>query len=73
MHPKRFMLHGLVREKGRGVPVYLYKTKETTKLSVVQAKWTLKVSTLKGDAKIPGTFALSLYDRNPLYFMSNAY
>ena len=34
MHAKCFMLHGLVREKGRGVPGFLYKKKETIKLSV---------------------------------------
>ena len=60
MHTKCFMLHGIVREKGRGVPVYLYQKKETTKLAVAQSKWTLKVSTLKGDAAISGIVALSL-------------
>ena len=72
MHPKRFMFHGSVRDKGRGVPRCLYQKKETTKLAVAQAKWTLKVSTLKGYAAIPGNVALSLYDSKPLYFMSNA-
>ena len=72
MHTKCFMLHGLVREKGRGVPVYLYQKKETTKLAVAQSKWTLKVSTLKGDAAIPVIVALFLYGSKPFYFMSNA-
>ena len=71
MHPKRFMFHGSVRDKGRGVPRCLYQKKETTKLAVAQAKWTLKVSTLKGYAAIPGNIALYLYDSKPFYLISN--
>ena len=72
MHPKCFMLHGAVRDQGRGVPGCLYQKKETTKLAVAKAKWTLKVSTLKGDGAIPGIVAISLYDSKPFYFMYNA-
>ena len=72
MHPKPFMLHGVVREKGRGVPVCLYEKKETTKLTVAKEKWTLKVSTHKEDAEIPSIVALSLYNSKLFYFMSNA-
>jgi len=72
MHPKRFMFHGVVREKGRGVPGCLYQKKETTKLAVSQATWMLKVYTIKGDAAISGIVAISLYDSKPFYFMSNA-
>ena len=72
MHPKRFMFHGGLREKVIGVHGCLYEKKETTNLAVAEAKWTLKVSTLKGDAAITGIIALSLYESKPFYFMSNA-
>ena len=72
MHPKNFMFHDVVREKGIGVPGCFYQKKETTKLAVAQSKWTLKVSILKGDAAIPSIVSLSLYDSKPFYFMSNA-
>ena len=72
MHTKRFMFHGVVRDKGRYVPGLLYHKKETTKLAFAQEKWMIKVSTLKGDATIPGIFDLSLYDSKPFYFMSNS-
>lgn len=71
MQPARFMLHGVVREKGRGIPMYLYQKKKKKKLAVVKAKWTIKVSTLNGDAVIPGIVALLLYTSKPFYFMSN--
>ena len=60
MHTKCFMLHGLVREKGRGVPGCLYQKKETTKLAVAHSNCMLKVSTLKGDVEITGIVALSV-------------
>ena len=50
----------------------MYQKKETTKFAVAQAKWTLKVSTLKVDAAIPGIVYISLYDSKPFYFISNA-
>ena len=72
MHTNRFMLHGVVRDKGRGVPGCLYQKKETTNLAFTQAKWTLKVSKLKGYEALPRIVALYLYKRKPFYFMSNA-
>ena len=66
------MFHGVAREKGKGVPSCLFQKKETSKIAHAKARWTLEVSTLKGDPSIPGIVILSLYDSKPFYFMSNA-
>lgn len=73
IHPKRFMFHGVVREKGRGVPVCLYQKKETTQLVVAHAMWTLKVYMLNRDTVIPNFVAISSYDSKPFYYMSDTY
>ena len=66
------MFHGVVQEKGKGVPSCLFKNKETSKIAHAKARWNLKVAALKGDHSISGIVALYLYDSKPLYFMSNA-
>ena len=48
-HPDRFMFHGVAREKGKGVPSFLFQKKDTSKIAHAKARWTLKVATLKGD------------------------
>ena len=72
-HKKVFMVHGVAREKGRGVPVCLCKKKEKTDIAVVKAMWTLKVATIRDDPEALVLVLLPLYDINPFYFMSNVY
>ena len=66
------MFHGVSQENGKGVPLCLFQKKETSKIAHAKARWTLKVTTMKGDPSIPGIVALSIYDNKPFYFMSNA-
>ena len=46
-HPDRFMFHGVSRAKGKGVTSCLFQKKETSNISHVKARWTLKFATLK--------------------------
>ena len=66
------MFHGVAREKGRGIPACLHQSEVKGKVAKAQARWTLKVAHLKGDATIPGLIAFSLYDTKPFYFITNA-
>ena len=67
-----FYVHGVTQEKVKGVPSCLFQKKDTSKIAHAKGRWTLKVTTLKGDPSIPGIVALSLDDSKPFYFMSNA-
>ena len=66
------MLAGVARKSGRGIPSCLYQEEKTKKDEVAEAKWTLRVATLKGDPEIQKMVAFSLYDSKPFYFLSNS-
>ena len=66
------MAYGVVRRDNRGVPKYIKQSSVTKKNEIEKVRGTLKVAHLKGDDKIKGLVALSLYDSKPFYMMSNA-
>ena len=66
------MSYGVVRSENRGVPKGIEQSAVTKKNGIQRVRGTLKVAHLKGYNKIKGLVALSLYDSNPFYMMSNA-
>ena len=72
IHPKKVMVHGVVRETGRGVPECVKQKEVTKKKEIAKQRWTLKAACLEGDPQIPGLVCTSLYDSKPFYMMTNA-
>lgn len=72
LHPKKIMVHGVVRETGKGVPFCVKQDVVTRKEDIVRQRWTLKVAGLEGDCQIPRLICTSLYDSKPFYMMTNA-
>ena len=66
------MAYGVVRSDNRGVPKCIEQTTVTRKTELEKVRGTLKVAHLKGDNKITGLIAVSLYDLKPFYMMTNA-
>ena len=66
------MEYGVARSDNRGVPKFIKQSSVTKKNELEKVRGIPKVANLKGDDKIKGLVALSLYDSKPFYIMSNA-
>ena len=51
----------------------MFQDAQTKKEEIQKNRGTLKVAILKGEERLPGLVALSLYDSKPFYFMTNAW
>ena len=56
------MAYGVVRSDNQGVPKYIEKRSAINKNELEKVIVTLKTAHIKGDDKIKGLVALSLYD-----------
>ena len=69
---KKIMVHGVIRESGRGVPKCILQEKKTKKDEIEAVRGTVKAALLSNDSKCPGMVMLSFYDSKPVYILSNA-
>ena len=65
------MAYSVVRSDHRGIPKCIKQSTVTKKNELEKVRGTLKVAHLKGDDKIRGLVALSLYDSKLFHMMSN--
>ena len=63
-------IHGVKREKERGLPRFFIKKEDTKKLKKERAIRTMKAGVIEGDADCPGIICCSIYDTNPVHFLT---
>ena len=64
------LIHGVTRKSGCGLPDHIIQDKVTISLDVEKLRNAVKAGVLKGDQKCPGLVAVSVYDNNPVHFLS---
>ena len=67
------MVHGVIRENGRGVPQCILQSKQKKKEDIEKVKGTVKAAVLKQDEGCGDRMVItSFYDSKPVYFCTNA-
>ena len=72
MLPQKVMIHGVARQKGRGVPKCVEQEVVASKNLLHKVRGTVKVAVLEGDEDCKNLVACSIYDTKPVYLISNA-
>jgi len=68
----KFMVYGIVRKKGRGLPKCIIQDEVTNKNLQAEVRGTTKAAVLEGDNECPNIVAFSVYDTRPVNFLSTA-
>jgi len=68
----KFMVHGVARKKGRGLPKCIIQDEVTNKNLQAEVRGTTKAAVLEGDNECPNIVAFSVYDTRPVNFLSTA-
>ena len=63
-------IHGVTLPSLKGVPSCVHQDKYTNEQRAEEAKGTIKVAKLVGEAKCKNLLAISYYDSKPIYFLS---
>ena len=69
-HPKKFIFHGVTRKGMRGIPKAVFQYEVINRKDKIKVRGTVKAAVFKGDPKCPALVATSVYDTNPLHFLS---
>jgi hypothetical protein len=69
-HPMKVRVAGVTRKGGRGIPACVIQEEKVKKADQLKVRGTVKAAVLLGDPGCPDLVATSVYDTNPVHFLS---
>ena len=69
-HPKKVMMYGVTQKVMHGIPACVIQEEAKSKNKQLEVRGTLKASVIQGDPDFPKLIATSVYDTNPVHYLS---